>query len=196
MPSPRVRTHQHSHRPHSDCSQGTLPVRVRTVDSRKCRWVTLPRRRVHQTTIRVRIWTTNSPPFTASPRHRARPIDELPSKRKGQAAFLQPDLCQRFELNCSVVGEGGLEPPRPEGHWHLKPARLPFRHSPVTFVIDGFDQRLDDDSTQTLSNHKSARRGPATRSNTIRSKHRVDQKVDARPVFVHHQRRTSVFPTS
>ncbi len=24
-----------------------------------------------------------------------------------------------------VVGEGGLEPPRPEGHWHLKPARLP-----------------------------------------------------------------------
>ena len=30
----------------------------------------------------------------------------------------------------SVVGEGGLEPPRPEGHWHLKPARLPFRHSP------------------------------------------------------------------
>ena len=37
----------------------------------------------------------------------------------------------RFELNRSVVGEGGLEPPRPEGHWHLKPARLPFRHSPV-----------------------------------------------------------------
>jgi hypothetical protein len=29
-----------------------------------------------------------------------------------------------------IVGEGGLEPPRPEGHWHLKPARLPFRHSP------------------------------------------------------------------
>src|ERR1700751_691619 len=28
------------------------------------------------------------------------------------------------------VGEGGLGPPRPEGHWHLKPARLPFRHSP------------------------------------------------------------------
>ena len=29
-----------------------------------------------------------------------------------------------------IAGEGGLEPPRPEGHWHLKPARLPFRHSP------------------------------------------------------------------
>ena len=25
--------------------------------------------------------------------------------------------------------EGGFEPPRPFGHWHLKPARLPFRHS-------------------------------------------------------------------
>ena len=30
----------------------------------------------------------------------------------------------------SRVGEGGLEPPRPCEHWHLKPARLPFRHSP------------------------------------------------------------------
>src|SRR5687768_11395175 len=30
----------------------------------------------------------------------------------------------------ACVGEGGLEPPRPYGHWHLKPARLPFRHSP------------------------------------------------------------------
>ena len=28
-----------------------------------------------------------------------------------------------------VVREGGLEPPHPFGHWHLKPARLPFRHS-------------------------------------------------------------------
>ena len=28
-----------------------------------------------------------------------------------------------------VVREGGFEPPRPFGHWHLKPARLPFRHS-------------------------------------------------------------------
>ena len=29
----------------------------------------------------------------------------------------------------SLVREGGFEPPRPFGHWHLKPARLPFRHS-------------------------------------------------------------------
>ncbi len=34
------------------------------------------------------------------------------------------------------VGEGGLEPPRPEGHWHLKPARLPFRHSPERQPVD------------------------------------------------------------
>ena len=35
-----------------------------------------------------------------------------------------------------LVGEGGLEPPRPEGHWHLKPARLPFRHSPGKQPMD------------------------------------------------------------
>jgi hypothetical protein len=35
-----------------------------------------------------------------------------------------------------MVGEGGLEPPRPEGHWHLKPARLPFRHSPGKQPMD------------------------------------------------------------
>src|SRR4029079_18597329 len=36
----------------------------------------------------------------------------------------------------TIVGEGGLEPPRPEGHWHLKPARLPFRHSPGKQPMD------------------------------------------------------------
>src|SRR3954453_23790057 len=30
-----------------------------------------------------------------------------------------------------VVGEGGVEPPRPYGHTDLNRARLPFRHSPV-----------------------------------------------------------------
>ncbi len=44
------------------------------------------------------------------------------------------------------VGEGGLEPPRPEGHWHLKPARLPFRHSPVAAFSTGLSFGLDDDS--------------------------------------------------
>src|SRR3954463_3650893 len=33
------------------------------------------------------------------------------------------------EISPVRVREGGLEPPRPCGHWHLKPARLPFRHS-------------------------------------------------------------------
>ena len=27
-----------------------------------------------------------------------------------------------------MVRKRGLEPLRPYGHWHLKPARLPFRH--------------------------------------------------------------------
>ena len=47
----------------------------------------------------------------------------------------QPDRKTPAEagaLSSEIVGEGGLEPPRPEGHWHLKPARLPFRHSPET----------------------------------------------------------------
>src|SRR5436305_4675035 len=39
-------------------------------------------------------------------------------------------LIETDEPTHHTVGEGGLEPPRPEGHWHLKPARLPFRHSP------------------------------------------------------------------
>ena len=32
-----------------------------------------------------------------------------------------------------VVREAGLEPARPFEHWHLKPARLPFRHSRVRY---------------------------------------------------------------
>ena len=34
-----------------------------------------------------------------------------------------------------LVGEGGLEPPRPFGHWHLKPARLPI--PPLARVAEG-----------------------------------------------------------
>src|SRR5450830_1955307 len=42
----------------------------------------------------------------------------------------QPPTCVSAgqRLFC-FVREGGFEPPRPFGHWHLKPARLPFRHS-------------------------------------------------------------------
>src|SRR5699024_7789828 len=37
-----------------------------------------------------------------------------------------PDLVQASVRGSSfAVREGGLEPPRPCGHWHLKPARLP-----------------------------------------------------------------------
>ena len=54
-----------------------------------------------------------------------------------------------------VVREGGVEPPRPCGHWNLNPARLPFRHSrnvedhsmlardhPNLFPGEGSDVRL------------------------------------------------------
>ena len=38
-------------------------------------------------------------------------------------------------MRCHPVREGGLEPPRPCGHWNLNPARLPFRHSRVAPVV-------------------------------------------------------------
>jgi hypothetical protein len=37
-----------------------------------------------------------------------------------------------WEISHTSVRKGGFEPPRPFGHWHLKPARLPFRHLRVT----------------------------------------------------------------
>jgi len=40
------------------------------------------------------------------------------------------NACSELQADhLSLVREGGLEPPRPFEHWHLKPARLPFRHS-------------------------------------------------------------------
>ena len=65
---------------------------------------------------------------------REMPIHALrgPFRTKNEAPisfeFVTSFVCSSLEL--LLVGEGGLEPPRPEGHWHLKPARLPFRHSP------------------------------------------------------------------
>src|SRR6476620_10955600 len=51
--------------------------------------------------------------------------------RRRPVARNENEVTDSFESVTSfIVGEGGLEPPRPEGHWHLKPARLPFRHSP------------------------------------------------------------------
>ena len=66
-----------------------------------------------------------------------------------------------------MVSEGGLEPPRPNGHWHLKPARLPIpplrrghpgdpdaetkrsamaclRHPPIAPEISPWDEALED----------------------------------------------------
>lgn len=44
-----------------------------------------------------------------------------------------------------VVRERGVEPPRPKGHWHLKPARLPFRHSRIGLT---WQTQLKDGSTK------------------------------------------------
>lgn len=71
--------------------------------------------------------TANSPPVPQS-RLWHRPLGKTPghnpktSSRPKALEFVEP----------LSVGEEGLEPSRPEGHWHLKPARLPFRHSPRT----------------------------------------------------------------
>ena len=57
-------------------------------------------------------------------------LDEIPDLRAVTDRGLAGDLRIVRDPRSHVVGEGGLEPPRPCGHWHLKPARLPFRHSP------------------------------------------------------------------
>lgn len=57
----------------------------------------------------------------------------LPAEKRAQAQAGRRTKNGALPLSWArwgFVGEGGLEPPRPEGHWHLKPARLPFRHSP------------------------------------------------------------------
>ncbi len=61
------------------------------------------------------------------------PVDRGSGDRphRGRAGFVDAaGKVSRLGRTPLTVGEGGLEPPRPEGHWHLKPARLPFRHSP------------------------------------------------------------------
>ena len=40
-----------------------------------------------------------------------------------------------------IVREGGVEPPRPCGHWNLNPARLPFRHSRISCALRPCYQR-------------------------------------------------------
>ena len=51
----------------------------------------------------------------------------LGKKIPGMNTWFLPGILQN-------VREGGFEPPRPFGHWHLKPARLPFRHSRVSKI--------------------------------------------------------------
>ncbi len=47
-----------------------------------------------------------------------------------------------LQIRGNLVREGGFEPPRPCGHWHLKPARLPFRHSRGSQLVRTSRERL------------------------------------------------------
>jgi hypothetical protein len=59
------------------------------------------------------------------PRHMKRPgRSDLDHFRRAVFTTRATDF-RRYTL----VREGGVEPPRPCGHWNLNPARLPFRHS-------------------------------------------------------------------
>jgi hypothetical protein len=58
----------------------------------------------------------------------ARALRGMVSKTVGRVAILGA-AGQR--LRVSVVGKGGVEPPRPYGHTDLNRARLPFRHLPA-----------------------------------------------------------------
>jgi hypothetical protein len=68
----------------------------------------------------------------------APPIGSSPRSRR-ETSLNDQDKPGRLNL----VRERGLEPPHPYGHYHLKVARLPFRHSRMpnnrysTFLTDG-----------------------------------------------------------
>ena len=104
-----------------------------------CRLQTEPPEARRPVCDRPRRKPSGNPPHCHPPGHgRATPPLSAPAPRTNRttknrrsqtlSSLRPPAYAVREPL---TVGEGGLEPPRPEGHWHLKPARLPFRHSPV-----------------------------------------------------------------
>ena len=66
-----------------------------------------------------RLWRQLSDEWTASHAHRQLVHAGV---RNNEPRSGEPLRGLKYE---TLVGEGGLEPPRPFGHWHLKPARLP-----------------------------------------------------------------------
>src|SRR5699024_3489406 len=59
-------------------------------------------------------------------RARAGPSQPVPGSGRRARRSPSPDLLQAAVRGSSfAVREGGLGPPRPCGHWHLRPARLP-----------------------------------------------------------------------
>jgi hypothetical protein len=64
-------------------------------------------------------------------------VDRTEGDRREESTRLSGTVeCSRFPYTLGgwprrqLVGEAGLEPAHPFEYWHLKPARLPFRHSP------------------------------------------------------------------
>lgn len=49
---------------------------------------------------------------------------------RGQRVYSPPEPSRGPQSQPAMLG-AGLEPARPFGHWHLKPARLPFHHPSV-----------------------------------------------------------------
>ena len=54
-------------------------------------------------------------------------IDDVRARLSAPSGLEPKVEARAYAVTCEnlLVGEGGLEPPRPYGHWHLKPARLP-----------------------------------------------------------------------
>lgn len=71
---------------------------------------------------------TSHAPEIRQTRHNGVRQTSLHAKRRmGGIAIAMPPIpsCSRSTYGAPVVREGGVEPPRPCGHWNLNPARLP-----------------------------------------------------------------------
>src|SRR5437660_623889 len=59
-------------------------------------------------------------------------VDDAAAVDQSPSLLLSAALSSQCSTTALLVREGGVEPPRPCGHWNLNPARLPFRHSRAT----------------------------------------------------------------
>src|SRR6516162_9417650 len=106
------------------------PLRTAVAASSKTRTTTLTNAAPWSMTTKATAWSSTVRwPDESAGRSGRSTAPSPPHKHKGHGPRTVRGLGAPVGVP-HLVGEGGLEPPRPEGHWHLKPARLPFRHSP------------------------------------------------------------------